>query len=357
LAGVYKFATQRKWQLSLIRQDDELHLRLLRGTHFDGAITFDRSAALHRMLRDQGTVCIEATATHLPLAQGAVFVDDDQIGRIAYRHLLEAGFEHFAYCGVRGSHVSGLRADSFVQHARPSTTETFVFQDHYGDGQAALGPLLAWIKKRPKPIGILAFDDKMAMRVMAACHQAKLAIPAEVGVLGLGNDELLCELTDPALSSLAVPTHEVGWRAAQMLAEFLDGKPPHPARLALAPLDIVVRASTDRVRGSDELVARAIEFLRAHAHTPIGTAQVAENLAIARRTLERRFQNETGKTLHDFLTEFRLRRAKHTLRQFDTPLEEIARASGYSAVSAFIRMFEQSTGIHPRDYRLAHTKR
>jgi LacI family transcriptional regulator len=357
LAGVYKFATQRKWQLSLIRQDDELHLRLLRGTHFDGAITFDRNPALHRMLSDQGTVCIEAAATHLPLAQGAVFVDDAQIGRTAYRHLAEAGFERFAYCGVRGSYVSGLRADTFVQNARASAAENFVFQDHYGDGQAALGPLLAWIKKLPKPVGILAFDDKMAMRVMAACHQANLAIPAEVGLLGLGNDELLCELTDPALSSLAVPTREVGWRAAQMLAEFLDGHPPNPPRVALAPLDIVVRASTDRVRGSDELVGRAIEFLRAHAHTPIGTAQVAENLAVARRTLERRFQNETGKTLHDFLTEFRLRRAKRTLRQFDTPLEEIARASGYSAVSAFIRMFAQSTGVHPRDYRLAHTKR
>jgi LacI family transcriptional regulator len=122
-------------------------------------------------------------------------------------------------------------------------------------------------------------------------------------------------------------------------------------------LDIIVRASTDRSRGSDELVGRAVEFLRANAHTPIGTGQVAASLAVARRTLERRFQNETGRTLHEFLTEYRLRGAKRTLRQFDTPLEEIARASGYSAVSAFIRMFEQSTGIHPREYRLAHTKR
>ena len=357
LAGVYKFAATRNWQLSLIRQDDDLHIRLLRGTHFDGAITFDRSHALRQWLHDQGAICIEASANHLPIAHGAVCVDDNLIGRAGFAHLAEAGFEHFAFCGVRDAVVSGLRAERFVQHTRKNVGEAAVFQDNYGDGQAALGPLLAWIKKLPKPVGILAFDDKMAMRVTAACHQAKPSIPAEVGVLGIGNDELLCELTDPALSSLAVPTHEVGRRAAEMLAEFLAGRPPNPSRVAVPPLEIVVRASTDRIRGTDEVVGRAIEFLRAHAHTPIGTAQVAAALTVARRTLERRFQDETGKTLHDFLTEYRLRRAKHTLRQFDTPLEEIARASGYSAVSAFIRMFEQSTGIHPRDYRLSHAKR
>jgi LacI family transcriptional regulator len=88
-----------------------------------------------------------------------------------------------------------------------------------------------------------------------------------------------------------------------------------------------------------------------------GTAQVADELGTARRTLERRFQTETGKTLHEFLTEIRLRRANRTLRQLDTPLGEIARESGYSALSAFIRMFKQSTGLHPRDYRRAHVKR
>lgn len=357
LAGVYKFAMQQKWQLSLIRQDDDLHLRLLHGTRFDGAITFDRRAALYQLLHTQRTVCIEASAAPLPLARGAVFVDDDHISRLAHDHLAEAGFEHFAYCGVRGAHVSVLRGERFAVHARRSQSEAGIFQDNYGDGQADLGGLVAWLKRLPKPVGILAFDDRMAMRVMAACRQAKLAIPAEVGVLGLGNDELLCELTEPALSSVALPTHEVGRRAAEMLAEVLAGHSPKQSRVALPPLDMVVRASTDRVRSTDEVVNRAIEYLRAHAHTPIGTAQVAQALAIARRTLERRFQNDTGKTLHAFLTEYRLRRAKRTLRQFDTPLEEIARASGYSAVSAFIRMFEQATGLHPRVYRRAHAKR
>jgi len=356
LAGVYKFAATRNWQLSLIRQDDDLHLRLLHGTHFDGAITFDRSVALCNWLHDQGAICIEASANSRPKEHGGVFVDDERIAHMAFAHLTEAGFEHFAFCGVRNSFVSGIRATRFAEHVRKSRSDADVFQDAYGDGQSSLGGLVAWLKRLPKPVGILAFDDKMAMRAIAACHQAKLDVPAAVGVLGIGNDELLCELTAPALSSVAVPTHEVGRCAAQMLAEFLAGHLPNPPRLALPPLDIIVRASTDRIRGSDELVGRAVEFLRANAHTPIGTGQVAASLAVARRTLERRFQNETGRTLHEFLTEYRLRGAKRTLRQFDTPLEEIARASGYSAVSAFIRMFEQSTGIHPREYRLAHTK-
>lgn len=357
LAAIFRYAAPRHWQLSLIRHEDELNLRLLRGGQFDGAITFDRSESLLRTLRRQGIVCIESAATHLPLADGAVYVDDDRIGRLAVDHLLAAGFERLAYCGLAGAAVSQLRAESLRLHAENRRVPVAMFEDRLADGHAALEPLERWLRQLKRPIGLLAFDDRMAMRVGSACRVAELRIPDDVGVLGIGNDDLLCELTEPTLSSVAVPTREVGRRAAQMLETMLQGGTVSKNRLALPPLDVVVRASTDRVASSDPMIAQAIDYLRTNARKPVGTDQVAEALGVARRTLERRFHAATGQTLHDYLTELRLRHAKQRLRQFDQPLVEIAQECGYSALSAFIRMFEQATGRHPRAYRLAHLGR
>jgi LacI family transcriptional regulator len=357
LAAIYRYASQRKWQLSLIRHEDELNLRLLRGGKFDGAITFDRSESLLRTLRRRNILCVESAATHLPLADGAVFVDDDAIGRIAVDHLVAAGFERLAYCGLAGATVSNLRAESLLRHARARRLPVAVFEDRVPDGHAALEPLVRWIRQLERPVGMLAFDDRMAMRAVSGCRVAELRIPDDVGVLGIGNDDLLCELTEPTLSSVAVPTREVGRRAAEMLETMLQGSSVPKNRLALPPLDVVVRASTDRVASGDEMIAHAIEYLRANAHKPVGTDQVADALGVARRTLERRFHAATGRTLHHYLTELRLRHAKQRLRQFDQPLVEIAQECGYSALSAFIRMFQQATGRHPRSYRRAHLGR
>jgi LacI family transcriptional regulator len=354
LAGVYRYATQRKWQLSLVRHEDDLHLRLLRGGRFDGAITFDRSEALQRMLHGQGVPCIEASATNLALSHGAVFVDDDAIGREAVEHLAAAGFERFAYCGLAGSTVSRLRGESLVRHAASRRNAALIFDDRHADGLAALEPMARWLKQAERPVGVLAFDDRMAMRVMTACRLADLRVPDEVAVLGIGNDELLCELMEPTLSSVAVPTREVGRRAAEMLGALLQGRTPAKRHIALPPLDVVARASTDRLATEDVLTTRAAEHLRSNAHKPVGTDQVADALGVARRTLERRFHDATGQTLHQYLTDLRLRRAKQSLRQSDRALVEIAQECGYSALSAFIRMFEHATGYHPRDYRRAH---
>lgn len=357
LAAIHPYARRRRWRLSLIRNETDLTPRLLRGGRFDGAITFDRSETLLRRLRAEGIVCVESAATHLSLADGAVYVDDDDIGRNAVAHLAAAGFERLAYCGLAGSSVSRLRADAFGKHARETRLPLAEFEDTVADGPAALEPLVAWVRGLEGPVGVLAFDDRMAMRVTEACQRAERRIPEEIGVLGIGNDDLLCDLAEPGISSVAVPTREIGRLAAELLERLMQGVSPKRRHLAVPPLDIIARASTDRVACGDPQIARAVDYLHAHAHKPVGTDQVAESLGVPRRTLERRFRATTGMTLHQHLTEIRLRRAKRSLRQLDQPLAEIACECGYSALSAFIRMFERATGQHPRAYRRRHLGR
>lgn len=351
LVGVYRYALERGWHLFLVRGDAAAACRQMAGLHPDGAILYDRDAALHRAFRRLRVATVEASARNLALDDAAVFADDTKIARMAAEHLIAAGFEHFAYCGMAASHQSLVRGERFREHLRRRGYQAAAFHGIWPDGEVALAPLVRWLRGMPKPSGLLASDDRVAERVLAACRWAGLRVSEEVGVLGTSNDELMCELTHPRLSSVALPAAEIGRRAAEMLDRLLTGRPVRRRHWRLPPLEVVARASTDRLSSADPAVAAAIEFIRASGRQPIGTDQVAAAARIPRRTLERRFAASTGRTIHQFLTDVRLRNAKQFLRHSDAPLHDVARHCGYLATSAFTRMFAARAGCHPEAYR------
>ncbi len=351
LVGAYRHALGRGWYLFLVRGDDAAACHQMAGLHVDGAILYDREPGLHRALKRLRVITVEASARNLDLDDAAVFADDRKIARLAADHLIAGGFEHFAYCGMAHSHQSRTRGEHFREIIARRGFPVATFSGVWPDGEIALPPLVRWLRGIPKPSGLLASDDRVAERVLAACRWAGLKVPDEVGVLGTSNDELMCELTHPRLSSVALPTAEIGRRAAELLERLLVGRPPKRRHVTLAPLEVIARASTDRISAMDPQVAAAIEFIRANARRPIGTDQVAESVGIPRRTLERHFARTTGQTIHQFLVEIRLRHAKQFLRHSDAPLGEVARYCGYLATSAFTRMFAAAAGCHPETYR------
>lgn len=354
LLGAYRFAVERGWRLYLLRGEDRAVLARLRRLPLDGAILYDKPEALHRALRARGVPCVEAGARHLGLDDAAVFIDDDALARMAVGHLAGLGLVGFAYCGLGRRLPSARRAEFFVKHAAALGFRASVFEESIAEGESGLDRLIRWLRRLRKPVGLLAYDDKMAERVLAACDWAGIAVPGDVAVLGIGNDELMCQLARPALSSVALPTAEIGRRAAELLARLLDGRAPKGRRESMAPSDVIARDSTDRFPTSDPLVAAAIDWIVSRDAAPLGTDQVAGALGLSRRTLERRFSGVMGRTVHDFVTERRMRRAAELLRLHALPLSEVAARCGYGALSAFIRAFGKAMGCHPREYRGRH---
>ncbi|PTX91383.1 substrate-binding domain-containing protein [Opitutus sp. ER46] len=351
LLGVYEYAVQRNWNLLLVRQDDAAGIERVIEMKVDGAILFDRSRHFHRQLRKHGVFCVETSARNLELDDAAVFVDDAAVGTVAAQHLESLGLEHFAYCGPDATHPPSVRrAASFAARLREKrfTVDTFAGVSATGDSQ--LSELSAWLRGLPKPTGILAFDDKIAERILAACRWAGLAVPEEIALVGAGNDELICELVEPGLSSVCIPTREIGRLAAEAIDAHYQGRAV-PAQRSLPPTEVVIRASSERLLVADPKVVAAIELIRARAHCPFGTDQIVDTIGIPRRTLERRFLASTGRTIHDFIIEFRLALAKQLLRRTHNTISEVARQSGYAALSAFTRMFVERVGCHPDAYR------
>lgn len=351
LHGVYHFAVGRGWNLLLVRADGEDGVRQLVQMRVDGAILFNRDESFHRQLRRRGIICVETGSRNLALDDAAVYVDDTAVGQEAYAHLGAAGFVQFAYCGPPSGNVSSARrSSSFRTQAKAKGHVVDEFSGDWIGTDPLFDSLTRWLAKLPKPCGVLAFDDKIAERVVAACKCAEISIPDEIGVLGVGDDELICELLEPQLSSIRIPLRQVGYRAGEIL-EALAQRRRVPRQQMIRPLDVAVRASTDRLAECHPSVRTAINLLREHAHEQIGTEQIARMVKVPRRTLERHFVDQLGKTVHEVLVGFRMRTAKNLLGRTQESVGEIALRCGYLAQSAFIRMFEKEVGHRPEVYR------
>jgi LacI family transcriptional regulator len=351
LVEVYEFATCRDWNLLLVRHDDEDAIERIVEMRVDGAILYDRSERFHRRLRENGVFCVETSSRNLELDDAAIYVDDFAVGEAAAQHLAGLKLEHFAYCGLSSRPVpSSGRGFGYYSYLEKCGFAVESFIDDEGAGESSLPSLGRWLRKLPKPSGVLAFDDRMAERLLAACRWAGLRIPEDIALVGVGNDELICELMDPGLSSVRIPIREIGRLAAEAVEAHWQGKEVEP-RQTLRPAELIVRASSERQLKDDPGVAAAVKLIRSRAHRPFGTDQIVEAIGIPRRTLERRFLASTGKTVHEFIIEFRLRLAKRLLRRTREPLGEVARQCGYAAPSAFIRMFAEREGCRPDAYR------
>jgi len=208
-----------------------------------------------------------------------------------------------------------------------------------------------WLKELPKPIGLLVFDDKLGERVLTACRWANISVPHQVAVIGIGNDELMCEVSYPTLSSFSLPSARFGMEAAKMLTQAMTGKKIKAPHLQIQPTGIITRGSTDTVAVEDELVKAAIQFVRAQAGKAIGVKQVAQALNVSRRTLDRRFAAALNRTIGDELKRVRLQLAQARLSDDSQSISEVARSCGYSTASAFSRAFHQNTSRWPSEYR------
>ena len=198
---------------------------------------------------------------------------------------------------------------------------------------------------------MLVFDDKLGERVLTACRWANLAVPHEVAVLGIGDDELMCEVSWPTLSSISLPTRRLGYEAAKLLSQaMLGGKVSRPHR-KISPTAVVARGSTDLVAVDDKLVKAAVEFIRAQAGSLIGVEQIAQALGVSRRTLDRRFTLVLQRSVREELARVRMQIARRLLTDVSRPIADVARACGYTTAASFSRAFRQLSGRWPSEYR------
>jgi LacI family transcriptional regulator len=297
----------------------------------------------------------ELTPPH-PLS-GLSEVSSDSWGaaQLAADHLLQRGFKNFAYVGIDGRVWSQHRQEGFWHAIAAAGYSAEVYKPPRAPRERQWDreqPVLAkWLGNLPKPIGVMACNDDRGREVLEACRDAEIEVPEQLAVIGVDNDALLCELTDPPLSSVALDAEQTGFQTAALLDQMMKRPNRKPRRLQAKTLHIVARRSTDRFIVDDPEVAAALRFIHDHWTESIQVDDVVRDVAISRRNLEIRFQNSLGRTVHSELHRLRMERARRFLSETDLAIPQVAEYVGYATVSYFIQTFRREHNETPAKYR------
>jgi LacI family transcriptional regulator len=184
-----------------------------------------------------------------------------------------------------------------------------------------------------------------------------VAVPDEVAVLGVDNDEVLCDLADPPLSSIIPDTRRIGYEAASCLDRMMRGEPsPGPATV-IPPLGVVTRRSTDVLAVEDRTLSRAARFIREHACEGIAVEDVLAAIPLSRSVFERRFLKVFGRTPKAEIVRMQLQRVMQLLAETDLPLKQIADRAGFEHAEYMSAAFKKRTGLTPGQYRRSARER
>lgn len=296
-----------------------------------------------------------------------VLTDNDAIARLAAEHLIERGLERFAYCGFPGVYSSDERCGRFVEHLARTGYETDVYDPPHRYRKKLIAAsenyalrcedmLARWIQSLPKPVGVMACNDLRAHQVLTVCDEGGLAVPEEVAVIGVDNDEVICGLARPSLSSVEQNPEEAGYQAASLLDRLMQGEALSEDKIVIEPRGVVARQSTDVVAVADPDVAAALHYIREHACDGIAVADLLSHVPMSRRTLERRFASQLGHSPKDEIVRVRIAHVKRLLSMTDYPLPKIAVLTGFRYVESMCVLFKKSTGRTPGQYRRAARK-
>ena len=325
--------------------------------HGNGIIARIEDRRLARAVAQSRRPVVNLRGTLGDIAFPFIGSDNEAIAQMGAEHLLERGFQQFAFCGLPRGYHPGLdrRGDCFQRFIEKAGYPCEVLHPPLRKRSPSWEQdqkwLARWIARLPKPIAIMATNDDRGLQLLDACRRVGAVVPDEVAVLGVDNDEYLCGLSLPPLSSIDVDSEKTGYQAAALLDRMMDGKRP-PKRIAeTAPAGVITRRSTDVLATDDHDVIRAVQYIRENACLAIQVPDILQHVSMSRAALEPRFRSVLGRTLHQEVQRVRIERAKSLLAETDLPIKQIALQSGFKNVQYLTRVFSAVVGQPPAAFR------
>ncbi len=330
----------------------------------EGIITRLENADIVKVIQRVKVPAVYLRQVHPAIKTPCVLTDNDAVSRLCFEHLKERGFRHYAFCGFNGADYSDERQDAFVRLVAGAGLACHVYRDtevepvSHGNtatfeelGMQDGGCVMQWIQKLPKPVGLMACNDMRGQQVLDACRVLGVAVPEEVAVMGVDNDEVVCTLSDPPLSSVVPDTERIGFDAAMILAQMMAGENFATGRIFVPPKGISTRRSTEVLAMEDRQIAAAARFIREHACEGIDVGDVLRAVPLSRSTLDRRFIQIMGHSPKDEILHVRLNHAKQLLAETDFSQALIAEKVGLEHVEYLSRIFKKRVGLTPSEFR------
>ena len=278
-----------------------------------------------------------------------------ETGRMAAEYFLRKGFKNFAFYGFRNIVWSRERADGFKERVKEAGYDVHLHErtDSRGMDLWHYKPstLTKWLKSLPKPIALMSCDDNMGNHITEASRLMKIRIPEEIAVLGVDNDEMLCELSDPPLSSIGLDTERSGYEAARLMHQMIEKKNGKFEDIYVQPTQVVSRVSTDIFASADKYIVDALKYIHDNLDKNLKVSQVLKEVPMSRRSLEKRFVMTTGYPVYEYIYNKRIEKFTQKLLETDMTIFEIALDLGLSDSKNIARQFKQLKGLTPVAYR------
>lgn len=280
-----------------------------------------------------------------------VLCDNVTVGRMAADYFLKKKFRHFAYvCYSKDVPWCRERRAAFQDALAQRQYKVDCFEPAQNeDWFTQRDKLRDWLLGLPKPVAALAANDLRGRQILETCQYADIPVPYDVAVLGVDNDQPVCEMSYPSLSSISIDWEQAGFLCAQSLDQALKGKTPHPA--CYGPLSVVSRNSTESFQISDRLVVQILETIRITRGVNLRVCDILDALPVSERSAQERFKKAIGHTIMEEIKTARLKYICELIEQTNLSFNEIALSFGFENANHLGQMFKKEFGVTMSQYR------
>lgn len=275
-------------------------------------------------------------------------------GRMAARYFIEKKFKNFAFYGNKGVLWSRERAEGYMEEIQKVGGNYFYFEsdrlneNEWGNNHIKLD---GWLTSLPKPIALFACDDRFALEVSEICKINNINIPDEISLMGVDNDELICNLSDPPISSIVLEVEKGGYEAGRLIHKQIRENKSIPFNIVIDPIKVEERKSTDKYNIENKYILTVVQHIEGNFHTDLSIDALTQLVPLSRRNLELKFKKELGTTIYQFLLKCRVDHFAKLLVNTDRSLFDIALECGFNDSKNISRVFKRIKGITPTEYR------
>jgi LacI family transcriptional regulator len=321
----------------------------------DGIIARIQTRRMAQELAASGIPVVDVLGVIPDLPFPLVHVDNPAIARIAAEHLLERGFRQFGYFGIdenwSDQRYAGFRAA--VERVQREVPIYRLPRDSTGrrSWERSENKLSRWISALPKPAGVMVCSDQRGQQFLEACRRAGVSVPDEIAVVGVDDDEPLCDVCLPPLSSVDPGHLSVGYEAAALLERLLKGAASPKEPVLLKPNEVFTRLSSDVLAVPDPAVSSALRLIRDQAHLRVRVDSIAREVGLSRSALQRRFRALLNRSIHQEILNARIKYARELLTKTDLTLAAVSEKSGFGAQEYLGACLKQRLGKTPAQVR------
>lgn len=278
-----------------------------------------------------------------------------QTGEMAAEYFLKKGFKDFAYYSFPDTVWMRERGEGFKQTVLDNGGNIYMFGSQQRVEQEKWSfnaeVVSSWLLNLPKPIALFACDDHHALQITEVCKMYNIDIPNEVAVLGVDNDELLCSISDPTLSSIELDVQNGGYEVGKLLHHFINKKAIPPVDIIIKPIRIVERKSTLKYAVHNKYIETLLNYIDENYVNPLSVDDLVRIVPYSRRVLERRFKEETGITIYQCIQQVRIDKFAEFLIASNLSLMDAATNAGFDDYKNVSRVFTKVKGMTPFQFR------